>query len=235
MGRKRRSSLDSGYFTQETDAKIREFLATKDPEERNAIFDAGIRPAFEKLIESIIHVYGFYSLGDIRILKMECLTNLYEIIPRFDPDRGTKGFSYFNAVAKNWFIHQLREKRRRDTTEQEDVDVDFIKNDSRFSEQSHLNFLEKQEQLQLFLDDISSWRDIVTRPSDKQVLEAFIFMFKNPELVQIHNRKAIYLYFRDMTGLNTKAVVAGIKVLRELYERWKKKYQEDEEAFNDRP
>jgi len=231
MGRKRRLSLDGGYFTQDTDQKIREFLAAKDPAEKNAIFDAGIRPAFEKLIESIIHVYGFYSLGDIRLLKMECLTSLYEIIPRFDPNRGTKGFSYFNAVAKNWFIHQLREKRRRDTTQQEDVSVDLIRNDARFSEQSHLNWLEKQEQMLLFLDDIASWRDVVTRPSDIQVLEAFIFMFKNPELVQIHNRKAIYLYFRDMTGLNTKAVVAGIKVLRELYDRWKKKYQEEEDAW----
>ena len=99
------------YFTKETDEYIKRFLKSDDVEEKHVIFNEGIRPAFEKLIENLIYVYKFFNLDDVEILKKDCLANLYQMLPKFDPDKGSKGFSYFNVVAKNWFIQKTREKK----------------------------------------------------------------------------------------------------------------------------
>lgn len=94
------------YFGKDVDEKIIEFnalAATGDIEKKNQIFTVGIRPAFMRLIESQMYLYKFYKVDDPETLKNECLSTLYEILPKFDATKGKKAFSYFNVVVKNWF------------------------------------------------------------------------------------------------------------------------------------
>lgn len=217
----------SQYFTSETDKHIAKFIDSTSNEEKHKIFTEGIRPAFEKLIENLIFVYSFYSIDDVETLKRDCLANLYEMIPKYDPKKGHKGFSYFNVVAKNWFIQKTRERNKRNKLESElyyDLDHELAKNDPSFSTTAHQDSIEEREFWLKFYSEMNFWRAKLTKKTEKQVLEAVIFLMKNPDLVTIYNKKAVYLYLRELTGLNTKQVVINLKKIKCLYERWKDEY-----------
>ena len=55
-GRKRTKKQ---YFTADTDAAIKEYLATSNQEKRNTIFKTRIHYAFYKLAENLIHTFKF--------------------------------------------------------------------------------------------------------------------------------------------------------------------------------
>lgn len=215
------------YFTSETDKYIAKFIRSNDSEEKHSIFTENISPAFEKLIENLIFVYSFFNIDDIDTLKRDCLANLYEMIPKFDPDKGYKGFSYFNVVAKNWFVQKTRERNKRNRLESElyyDLDSEHIKNNQAFSISSHEDDIEEREFWIKFYEEIDFWRSKLTKKTERQVLEAVIFIMKNTDLVTIYNKKAVYLYLRDLTGLNTKQVVVNLKKIKSLYVKWKDMY-----------
>src|SRR5271165_2927161 len=82
------------YFDDVTQASIVKFQFEPDIEQKKKIFIEEIRPAFLKLIENIIFVYKFHSLGAIELLKNDCLSFLFENLYKFDGTKGHKAFSY---------------------------------------------------------------------------------------------------------------------------------------------
>lgn len=221
------------YFTRDTDRALEKFINSENMEEKHAIFESDIKPAFEKLIENLIFVYSFFKIDDVDTLKRECLADLYEMIPRFDPSRGTKGFSYFNVVAKNWFIQKTREKNKRNKLESElyyDLDHENVRNDPSLTLSAHDDFLENNEKLMKFYEEMESWRSELKKKPERQVLDAIIFLMKNPELVSIYNKKAVYLYLRELTALSTKQVVVNLKKIKTLYNEWCETYNNTGES-----
>lgn len=221
------------YFTKDTDKAIVDFNKSSDPQERQELFDKKIRPAFEKLIESLIYVYGFFRIDNVDTLKKEALTNLYEMLNKFDPEKGAKGFSYFNVIAKNWFIQKDRDRKKKAKNESElflDLDHENVKNDPNLLVNHFESQLEEKEQWVQFYEEMDSWRDELTKKTERAVLEAVIFLMKNHHHVNIYNKKAVYLYLRELTGLNTKQVVINLKKIKGLYLEWKNKYLETGES-----
>lgn len=240
----------SDYFTKDTDKALGGFITAHfkelelkdrrdEPEvaqilvqlrtEKHKFFEDEIRPAFEKLIENLIYVYGFFNLDDVDTLQRECLSNLYEMIPKFDPNKGTKGFSYFNVIAKNWFIQKTRERKKKNKLESElylDLDHEVARKDPNLSISHHEEFLEDKERWMKFYEAMENWRGKLLKKTEKQVLEAVIFLMKNPDLVSIYNKKAVYLYLRELTNLNNKQVVINLKKVKSLYDEWSDKYEE---------
>lgn len=226
------------YFTKDTDKAIAEFLSSTEETEKHAVFNDKIRPAFEKLIENLIYVYRFYSIDDVETLKKECLSNLYEMIPKFkvspDPkEKGSRGFSYFNVVAKNWFIQKTRERNKKAKLESDlyyDLDHEAVRNDPNFTMTPYEDQVEEKEFFVKFYEEMDFWRDKLTKPAERKVLESVIFLMKNSELVNIYNKKAVYLYLRELTGLNTKQVVVNLKKIKGLYVKFKQQYNSDGET-----
>lgn len=217
------------YFTAETHRQIKIYLECEDVVEKHRIFCVGIKPALEKLIENQIYVYGFYTIDNVDTLKMEALTNLYEMLPKFDPDRGTKAFSYFNVVCKNWFIQKIREKDKNmkgtvSTDTIYDLDSEIAKGGMTYSMNPHEDDIIEREFWKVLFENMDFWRKKLTKKPEKQVLEAVIFMLQNPNLVPIYNKKAVYLYLRELTGLNTKQVVINLKKIKDLYVRFKDQF-----------
>lgn len=222
----------SDYFTKETDEYIKMFLNETDDSKKHEIFNLGIKPAFEKLIENLIFVYKFFSLDDVETMKKDCLASMYEILNagKFDFEKGTKGFSYFNVVGKNWFIQKAREYSKKSKIEK-DIHVDIsssnVKNNQNLSQQPHEEkVLDKEFWLSLN-SEMDFWRSKLTKKNERSVLEASMFLLQNPDLVPIYNKKAVYMYLRDMTGLNEKQVALNLKKIRSLYEKWKQRYHEE--------
>ena len=64
------------------------------------------------------------------------------------------------------------------------------------------------------------------KPNEEKVLNAVRMLLDEADNIEIFNKKAIYLYMREITGLNTKQVVNGLTGMRIKYrvfrEEWDK-------------
>ena len=78
------------------------------------------------------------------------------------------------------------------------------------------------------MKEIESWKDLKLRENERKVLDAIQTLFNNIEDIDIFNKKAIYLYMREITGLNTKQIVSALNKMRERYRTFKKKWNEGE-------
>ena len=62
------------------------------------------------------------------------------------------------------------------------------------------------------------------KDNEKKVVEAVKVLLHNAEQIEIFNKKAVYLYLRELTGLNTKQVVNNLNKLRSKYKIFKIKW-----------
>jgi len=56
------------------------------------------------------------------------------------------------------------------------------------------------------------------------VYEAIKLILKNPDNIDIFNKKAIYLYIRELTGLTTKQIVLSLKKFKNKYNYFVQKW-----------
>ncbi len=220
------------YFGPEVDEKILEFKMTEDVTVKNKIFEEHISPAMLKLIENQIYMYGFYKIDDPQTLKDECLSTMYETLPKFDPTKGTKAFSYFNVCVRHWFIGRIREKTRRAERQSANIyglDHDIIKDNPGLISGSYEDELtEKEFWVELFRD-MDEWRPTLKKKHEIQVLDSIVFLLQNNHLVSIYNKKAVFLYIREMTGLTVKQVNHNMNRLKELYLAFRERFHNGEE------
>ena len=91
-------------------------------------------------------------------------------------------------------------------------------------EDSYLHSREKEEFWTSLESEMHGWFDKRLKENEIKVYKAIIMLFKESESIEIFNKKAIYLYMREITGLNTKQVVNNLKKFRHKYEdfryRW---------------
>jgi len=217
------------YFDSSTETSIVAFQNEPDIEKKKEIFVKDIRPSFLKLVENIIFVYKFHSLGEIDSLKNDCMSFLFETLYKFDGSRGHKAFSYFNVVAKNWFIQKVKIAKKRSKS-------DIWMDKSMFSklevEENLYHCYEDDilsyEQLVVLKDEMKKWRNKFDKKQEKIVLEAIILLLDNPDIIPLYNKKSVYLYLREICHLSTKQLVTNLTKMKKKYELFKKHYNNGE-------
>ncbi len=73
-------------------------------------------------------------------------------------------------------------------------------------------------------EEIDTWDTGNLKENEKKVLEAIKILLSSPDDIEIFNKKAIYLYIREITGLNTKQVVNNLNKMRVKYRVFKGKW-----------
>ena len=193
------------------------------------MFPSHDRFAFDELVNKIVYTYKFTSLENIEYHKDDCKIWLTTILGKFDPSQGKKAFSYFSVVTKNWFTHKAKKqtkKNRREVNYDEMVrEVEAI---STGSDADLLNEIEEKEFWSSLLTEINSWQNLKLKPNEQKVLDAVVTLMENIDQIEIFNKKAVYLYMREITGLNTKQIVSALNKMRERYRTFKKKWNEGE-------
>ena len=69
--------------------------------------------------------------------------------------------------------------------------------------------------------------DKALKKNEKAVLDSVRILLHNIDDIEIFNKKAVYLYLRELTGLNTKQVVNNLNKLREKYRNFKTKWDKE--------
>ena len=226
MPRKKRSKNKNYYFTQVHEDAIVKYANTEDRELRSKLYIEYIQPAFDQMVDKIIYTYRFTTLPNIDYLKDDCKVWLTTILNKYDPNKGSKAFSYFSVVTKNWFIHKVKKTQKRNRTEVFIEDMINELEENLISTES--TYLEKRSELEFWTslnNEISTWDSFMLKENEKKVLMAVRILLDSADEIEIFNKKAIYLYLREITGLNTKQVVNNLNKLRKRYKVFKNKWQ----------
>ena len=190
--------------------------------ERTELYVNYIQPAFNEMVDKIVFTYKFTVLPNIDSLRDECKIWLMTILDKYDQSKGSKAFSYFSVITKNWFIHKIKRQQKRNKRE---IDMGNL---SKSVEEEHLSTNDsylttriEQEFWENFYKEMKSWDITQMKENDKKVYAAIQILFEASEDIEIFNKKSIYLYLREITGLNTKQVVNSLKKFRKKYQGFK--------------
>ena len=216
--RRRRRKTKNYYFTQVHEDAIVQYTNTNCIKERTNLYVNFIQPAFNEMVDKIVFTYKFTTLPNCDSLRDECKIWLVTILDKYDPNKGSKAFSYFSVITKNWFIHKVKQQQKRNRRE---VDLDNIskryEEEYLATEDSYISYREEQEFWMSFYQEIKSWDTAQMKENDLKVYKAIIILFESKDEIEIFNKKAIYLYLREITDLNTKQIVNSLKKFRKRY------------------
>ena len=214
----RRKRRKNHYFTKDHENAIVRYTQSHCVRERTDLYVRWIEPAFNEMVDKIVFTYKFTNLPNIDVLRNECKIWLMTILDKYDPDKGSKAFSYFSVITKNWFIHKVKKQQKQNRTE---VNIDNIaKNyEEKYlsTEESYLSERESAEFWKMFYQELKSWDTSLMKENDLKVYKAICVLFDSKDDIDIFNKKAIYLYLRELTGLNTKQVVNSLKKFKTKY------------------
>ena len=215
------------YFTKVHEDAIVEYASTDDIEVRTRLYIEYIGPAFNEMVDKIVYTYKFTTLPNIETLQEECKVWLTTILDKFDPNKGSKAFSYFSVITKNWFIHKVKKTAQQNRRE---VYYDDMAKETEFnhlSEYNEYHDLREDKEFWIFLwTEIDSCDRVNMKSNERKVYEAIKILLSNPDDIEIFNKKAIYLYMREITGLNTKQVVNNLNKMRDKYRTFKEQWDE---------
>ena len=224
---RRRRSKGRQYFTIVHEQAILDYVATEDIKERTDLYVNLIGPALDEMVDKIVYTYKFTTLPNIDVLRDECKIWLVTVLDKYDKDKGSKAFSYFSVITKNWFIHKVKKQSKKNRTEIElvdlprDLELKYISTSNPYPKER-----EHEEFFNFLKNEIDSWEHDKMKDNERKVLEAIRILFESAEDIEIFNKKAIYLYLREITGLNTKQVVNNLNKMRSKYRvfrvRWDK-------------
>ncbi len=224
----RRKRTKNNYFTKVHEEAIVKYANSSCRKEKTKLYASLIQPAFDEMVNKIIFTYKFNTLPNIDPLRDDCKVWLTTILDKYDPNKGSKAFSYFSVVTKNWFIHKVKtnSKRLKRETSYEQI-VETGGSDSLGTQSDAIDYSEKREEMEFWnclLTQVDAWDTGSLKHNEKSVLEAVKVLLHNIEDIEIFNKKAVYLYLRELTGLNTKQVVNNLNKLREKYRVFKNKW-----------
>jgi hypothetical protein len=223
----RRKKQKRLYFTQVHEDAIIEYAKTDDIKRRTELYVNLIGPALNEMVDKIVFTYKFTTLSNIGDLRDECKIWLTTILDKYDKSKGYKAFSYFSVITKNWFIHKVKVQQKKRFTE---VDLDNMSRDSELEYMSTQNkWIEDTSKAQFWAclaEEMASWNPEGMKDNEKKVYEAVKILLAHPDDIEIFNKKAIYLYLREITGLNTKQVVNNLNKMRVKYRTFKVKWED---------
>jgi hypothetical protein len=228
LQKKRRKKTKNNYFTKVHEEAIVKYALSPSRQEKSTLYIKLIQPAFDEMVNKIIFTYKFNNLPNIDYLRDDCKIWLTTILDKYDPKKGSKAFSYFSVVTKNWFIHKVKKnsKQLRREVSYENL-VQSGGSDSLGTSSGAPGYLDQREEAEFWLcllQQVDKWDTGNLKPNEKAVLEAVKVLLHNIDDIEIFNKKAVYLYLRELTGLNTKQVVNNLNKLREKYRLFKTKW-----------
>jgi hypothetical protein len=212
------------YFTQETENAIVLYNQTLDPEEKSKIYERKIHYAFFKLTENIIHTFKFYytEVDNIEDLQHEIITFLLSKIHLYDQSKGAKAYSYFGTIVKRYLIisNTKNYKKRIDKVPVSELETDETYSYTLDDDGQH------KDRLSYFIDDYVDYItenifELFPKEDDAKIADAILELFRKRDNIDIFNKKALYIYIREIIDAKTPKIT---KIANRLYDIFKENY-----------
>lgn len=228
MGTKRVIKRGNGtgtlYFDSETQRSIELFQLATENEIRHQIYLTKIMPAFDKLVESLIFIYGFASPNEpMEHLKNDCVTFLYESLHKFDATRGTKAFSYFNVVARNWLVIYSKNRQKKvkrfvsieDLKESKSAEAEMYRS-AQIGDTPEDQMIAQNQRSQI-LELMKRIKRLLNQPHEQACIDAIITVFEQIDDLDFLNKRAVFVYVKNISNLNQKQLGSAMSVIRKHY------------------
>jgi hypothetical protein len=213
------------YFTKVHEEAVIKYALSRDLRERTILYRDILQPVFNEMVDKIVYTYKFNSLPNIDSLKDECKIWIVTILDKFDPLKGYKAFSYFSVITKNWFIQKTKKNNSKLSRELVYEDI-HSHHDTLVVESTYYEQRDQHEFLGHLKIEINKWKELNLRTNEQKVLQAIEILFEEKDNIEIFNKKAIYLYLREITGMNTKQIVNNLNKIRQRYRAFKNKWDD---------
>ena len=229
----KKKSTQKIYFIDDTELAILEYLRSDDLVLRNKIYNERIHYPFYKLAENLIHTFKFYytEVDDLEDLKHEVITFFLEKLHYFKEGHG-KAFSYFSIIGKNYLIlynnkNYVKKKGKADPLEADtdnEILMEFDRQEVRGEKVEFLDLYVKFMGIQIF--------DVFKKEEELKVADAILEVFRRRDNLEIFNKKAIYIYIREITGIETPTITKVVKIMRNYFNKYYSEFLERGYIYN---
>jgi len=203
------------YFGQEVQDAVVEYNSSNSSSERNHIYGTRIHAAFDKLAENIINTFKFTYFNDpFNDVKHEVVAFMVMNMHKYDHSKGSKAFSYFSVVAKNYLIlHNNNNYKKLKTHDKMEV-LDRHRGADTPGES---DFVTLTNEIIEYFD--TNMNTIFKKDRDLRIGYAIIDLMKAREDIENFNKKAIYILIREMTDVETAHITSVVNVLKKHYKK----------------
>lgn len=223
--KRRKKSSDKMYFTQDTEDAIELYNNTEGVLEREHIFETRIRFPFEKLVENVFNTFKFsyFETGPLDVQK-ETISHLVANMHKFEKSKG-KAFAYFSIVAKHYLIFLNNSNYKRFNSS---VEIGEEKEEHTVQLQSEDKHHKESEMSEFMRLMIGYWEQnvskIFTKPRDLNIANAVIELFRRSDRIDAFNKKALYLYIREISNCKTQQITKVINKMKTCHVNLTKSY-----------
>ena len=203
------------YFGQEVQDAVVEYNTSTNDIRRNKIYGTRIHAAFDKLAENIINTFKFtYFDMPFVDVKHEVVAFMVMNMHKYDHNKGSKAFSYFSVVAKNYLILHNNNNYKKLKSHSGIEVLDREKNMGN----------DRDSDLQQFTKEIVIYFDnnlpnIFKKQRDINIAYSIIDLIKRIDEIENFNKKALYILIREMTDVNTSHITSVVNVLKKHYKK----------------
>ena len=223
-----------GYFYEREEEAVVNYLSTDDDYEKNKIYDEILKPAFTKMIESIIRRYNLYPPDEeFQQTFDDTMSFLMTKLSCFDPTTNYKAYSYCGTICKNYLIYKINQfaknQRRNESYDNPNGEMqNAIDNNINFSySDDNLNkgFINELtgntvKNIERILKDKEYFR---LTENEIRVGECLLNLMTNWDDIFAQmgsnkfNKSSILLFLKENTNLNTKEIRDSMKVYKKRY------------------
>lgn len=225
----RAKSKKKMYFTQETEDNIVLYNGSDDMDERNSIYEGGIQYAFEKLAENILNTFKFsYFQCSHEDVQKEVVSNLVSNMHKYKANNG-KAFSYFSIIAKNFLIlyNNGNYKKFKRHTSVDDDEIIYEQKELTFNPRADTKRKELTEFIKLMVDYLEDNIDkIYKKEQEKRIAYAVLEIFRKSDVIENFNKKALYLFIREMTNCKTQHITKVVNKMKDIQSSLYSRYLE---------
>lgn len=227
MNKTKKSNI---YFSKVNEDAIVQYVRSNDLAEKTKLYIELIEPVINEIVDKIVYTYHFTSLPNIDDLRKDCKIWLVTILDRFDPTKGHKAFSYLSVIVKNWFIHAVKMASKDSKKELSYEGLDRCLEYKFFSSENIYETEREEREFWCALrEEMEEWiTGDIFEETEKRTLRAIKVLFESCNEIEIFNKKAIYIFLKEITGYSTPQIVASLDKIRKRYKNFKDLYLNSE-------
>jgi len=216
------------YFGPEQENQVRHYLETLDGE----YYKNHIHKLLRKIAIGVGQSKGWHKNPYYRsdAVVGGCVSLLWEkLASNYEPQKGRKAYSYLTTIAQNYYCNVRKKVIKEQTTlYKTGKEIEWLwdcANEPALAwnidgqvgsvEKFLIQKDEENENLRAAFQALRAQKDRNDR--SKCVCEAVNIIIDSADEIEIFNKKAIYMYIRVMTGLNTKQIVNILEKVRKSY------------------
>ena len=225
--KRKKKSGEKMYFTTDTEKSIIQYNKEQSMDIRNEIYEEQIKRCFDKLVENVFNTFKFTYFDNSPIeIQKETIAHLVANMHKFEEGKG-KAFSYFSIVAKNYLIFHNNNNYKRFN---QHVDISDTPSDTTVCLQTTDSYHDKLETSEFMKLMVDYWEKnigkVFTKQRDLNIANAVIELFRNSDRIDSFNKKALYLYIREISSCKTQQITKVINKMKQYQNTITKSYSD---------